>query len=265
MSVIQNYPADLTLAELQALLHQDEPAIGPIDQIAATKFSGADVTGITFDTAIMIDGPVSVLVAATGGVPPNRIPFVGGQCLISGRAQDLVVYVPLDLDLLARRTVSTMQALGFSPEQAVGIAANINSESGFNPSSVGDNGTAYGLCQWRGPRQTDFQTSQTKALQGSSFRDQLLFIVWELDHTFKTKAGNVFRKTKSVDEATTVFCQKYEIPKDPAAATNQRVAYADKLAQIVGVSTQTLVATVGTSSSVAGAASSVSGASPSVG
>jgi hypothetical protein len=45
-----------------------------------------------------------------------------------------------------------LRRLGW-PEHAIqGVAMNANSESGWNPTIPGDNGNAYGLLQWAGPR-----------------------------------------------------------------------------------------------------------------
>jgi hypothetical protein len=231
MSIIQNFPASLTLAQLQELVDHAEPGVGPVDALSVSQLNNSSITAITFDTAVIITSPVSVLVEATGAAPPSLIPMARGQCLIVGQVKELIAYVAKDENLLAARSVSCLQAFGWSREQAIAIASSIKSESSFNPAAVGDENTgspAYGLCQWRGSRQIDFENSQHRPLNGSTFHEQLEFISWELDHT-EHVAGGLLRAANTIEDATKVVCVKYERPQNPAIATATRIAYAKQL------------------------------------
>lgn len=72
---------------------------------------------------------------------------------------------------------------GYTAEQSAGLVANLAQEDGnFDPSKVGDNGTAYGIGQWHHDRQEDFRRVIGRDIHGSSRDDQLRFMKWELDN-----------------------------------------------------------------------------------
>jgi hypothetical protein len=48
-------------------------------------------------------------------------------------------------------TYDILRDQGLSHEQAIGVLANINRESSFNPAAVGDNGNSFGLFQYNRP------------------------------------------------------------------------------------------------------------------
>jgi hypothetical protein len=127
MSVVQNFDPALNLAQLQALTDQQEPADGPIDGLSTSTLNGAAVTIITFDTAISVNNPISILAPIAAQAPAGLIPFVKGNCLISGIVENLIAYTPKDPNLLPARAVSFLQAFGWSRSQAIGIAASVPS------------------------------------------------------------------------------------------------------------------------------------------
>jgi hypothetical protein len=90
---------------------------------------------------------------------------------------------------------------GYQPHQAAAIVGSLQQESQFNPQAVGDEGTAFGMGQWRGPR---FQNLQKLAkTRGTSWTDpetQLIFLDWEVrgggDH-----AGKKILASRDLNEA----------------------------------------------------------------
>ncbi len=61
--------------------------------------------------------------------------------------------------------VSELVKRGMPEHAALGFAMNFKDESGFDPAAVGDNGNAFGLGQWNGPRKKalfDFAAGQGK-------------------------------------------------------------------------------------------------------
>jgi hypothetical protein len=100
---------------------------------------------------------------------------------------------------------------GWSPEQAAGLVANLQAESGQNldPNVFGDGGAGYGIAQWHGSRQRDFQRIMDKPLKGSSLEDQLKFVQWELTHSEK-RAGARLKDAKTAAEAAAIVDQYYE-------------------------------------------------------
>jgi LysM repeat protein len=100
---------------------------------------------------------------------------------------------------------------GWTPEQAAGLVANLQAESGtkLDPNIFGDGGAGYGIAQWHGSRQRDFQREMGRPLKGSSLEDQLKFVQWELEHTEK-RAGQRLKNAKSAAEAAAIVDQYYE-------------------------------------------------------
>lgn len=115
-----------------------------------------------------------------------------------------------------RDAVSTameyFQSTGKTKEQAAGIVGNLDHESGFNTSASGDNGTAFGIAQWRGERLTalkEYAASQGKPI--TDLQTQLQFVDKELNST-EGKAHEKLLAAKSTDEAAKAFID-YERPQ----------------------------------------------------
>jgi hypothetical protein len=73
---------------------------------------------------------------------------------------------------------------GLSPVAAAGVVGNLRAESNLDPTNAtGDNGTAFGLAQWRGPRFAALQ--QMAAQQGKDWRDPSV----QLDHLVSELKG----------------------------------------------------------------------------
>lgn len=100
-------------------------------------------------------------------------------------------------------------ANGWSKDQAAGIVGNLLGESSLNPKAVGDGGKAFGIAQWHQDRQDLFKKVFKKDIKESTFLEQLEFVQYELEHNEK-KAGDALKNSKSYEEATRVFEQKYE-------------------------------------------------------
>ena len=75
-------------------------------------------------------------------------------------------------------------------------------------------GPGYGLAQWGGSRQLDFQQFAHRPLKGSSFEQQLGFVHHELTHTEKD-AGDALKRARTVEEAAAIVTRLYERPADP--------------------------------------------------
>ncbi len=111
----------------------------------------------------------------------------------------------------ATEAVKFFVGKGWTEAQAAGIVGNLQAESGANLKidAVGDGGQAYGIAQWHPPRQRNFEKAFGKSIQGSSFKEQLEFIQWELENT-EEAAGRQLKKTKTPEEAAWAFDQYYE-------------------------------------------------------
>lgn len=121
------------------------------------------------------------------------------------------------------------QAQGWTTEQAAGIVANIQRESNFNQSAVGDNGQAVGIAQWHPDRQNDFKALFGKDIRESSYRDQLAFIQYELTQGKEQEAGRALRESKTAAESAGIVSSKFERPKDTAGEMSARGAIAEQI------------------------------------
>lgn len=125
---------------------------------------------------------------------------------------------------------------GVSDFRAAAILGHLQQESGLRASgAVGDNGTAFGLAQWRNERfeaLKTFASSQGKDWQNEEL--QLDFIMHELGTT-EARAGSAFNAATNLEEATAAF-MSFERPAgwtvdNPRGghAWNQRLANAQAI------------------------------------
>jgi LysM repeat protein len=117
---------------------------------------------------------------------------------------------------------------GWSKEQAAGLVANLQAESGQNldVNIFGDGGAGYGIAQWHGSRQRDFERVMGKPLKGSGLEDQLKFVQWELNNTEK-RAGARLKAAKTAAEAAAIIDQYYE--RSSGIHRNKRIQFAQNL------------------------------------
>lgn len=122
--------------------------------------------------------------------------------------------------------IAFFESKGWTKEQAIGIVANLQAESGANlrTDALGDGGKAYGIAQWRPPRQQRFQVVYGKPIQEAGFKEQLEFVNWELNNSEKP-AGDDLRQASTVEEATAIVNQKYE-----RSALGQKGIHTDRIA-----------------------------------
>lgn len=101
---------------------------------------------------------------------------------------------------------------GWSKEQAAGIVANLDAESGLKPGAVGDSGEAYGIAQWHKDRQANFKKWAGKDIRDSTQAEQLGFVDYELTQGAEAAAGDRLRKASSAAEAGAIVSRYYERP-----------------------------------------------------
>lgn len=113
---------------------------------------------------------------------------------------------------MANRVIQFFTGLGWSTEQAAGIAANLSVESGFDPAAVGDGGKAYGVAQWHPDRQANFEKWSGKDIRQSTLEDQLKFVHHELTEGAEVAAGKLLKASNSSQDAGEVVSRYYERP-----------------------------------------------------
>lgn len=128
-----------------------------------------------------------------------------------------------------RQAMDYFVGQGWTAAQAAGIVANLQAESGLRPGAVGDGGRAYGIAQWHPDRQAAFQRFSGRAIQGSTFEEQLRFVQHELTRGGEVRAGNRLRNANSANEAGSIVSQYYERPADREGAATRRGRSAEQI------------------------------------
>ncbi|TCK39645.1 hypothetical protein B0G84_4985 [Paraburkholderia sp. BL8N3] len=125
--------------------------------------------------------------------------------------------------------VSSFMKMGWSRQQAAGIAANLWSESMFDPNAVGDNGHAYGVAQWHEDRQAAFKKLFGIDIRKSTLDQQLQFVDYELRRGGEQRAGNALGLATSAGQAGAIMSRLYERPADADGEAVRRAAMAAQI------------------------------------
>lgn len=115
---------------------------------------------------------------------------------------------------------------GFNNAAICGIMANIQHESNFSTTALGDNGTSYGLCQWHNSRWDGLKNyCSNNNLDSSSLEGQLQYLVYELKNHYQgvyNTLMNVSNTSQGAYEAAYKWTVSYEIPANKEAAGERR-------------------------------------------
>ena len=162
------------------------------------------------------EGFVAPFKAVGGAIQSAKNSVVAGISAITGTG--------------AEADVAKFMAMGWSKEQAAGLAANIQRESSGNEKAVGDNGQAYGLGQWHKDRQANFAKWAGKDIKDSTRDEQLAFMNYELREGTEKKAGEKLAQATDAAAAGAVVSQHYERPADKEGEADVRARMAVALA-----------------------------------
>lgn len=118
------------------------------------------------------------------------------------------------------------KVMGYNTAAAAGLLANIRAESSFRPTTNGDGGTSYGICQWHAARKTRLlEWCASKNADSSSLLAQLYFLKYELETFYPA----VNRYMKGVDnsaegayDAGYYFCFNFESPANKESKSASR-------------------------------------------
>lgn len=182
-------------------------------------------------------GLQNVILGAAASAAPAMLGLAGGMAgsfgsdIFGGKAN------PMDHNGSSSEAMSFFQSKGWSKEQSAGIVGNLQVESENFSSEVisgrkkGDGGTAVGIAQWHPDRQANFQQVMGKPLIGSSFKEQLQFVDWELKNS-ESKAGNILKTKTDASSAASAVDEYYERSSGEHRA--KRIANAASLADVKG-------------------------------
>jgi hypothetical protein len=127
---------------------------------------------------------------------------------------------------------------GLSPVAAAGVVGNLYQESGFNPTAVGDGGTAHGLAQWRGDRHAglvNFAKAQGKPPTDPNVQMDYLVTEMKGGDIGAQRAYAMLQTAKTPQDATTAMMHFVRpagyTPSNPTAGHGfqNRVQYAQAL------------------------------------
>lgn len=119
-------------------------------------------------------------------------------------------------------------ARGLSPIAAAASVGNFMQESLRNgdiqPTVSGDNGNAFGIAQWNGPRKKAlFAFAQKIGKDPNSIDTQLDFFIRELNTT-ERRARDALANATTLDEATLALSSKFFRPGDPRDGNRKKFA-----------------------------------------
>lgn len=134
------------------------------------------------------------------------------------------------------QAVKFFESRGWSHAQALGIAANLQAESGVDPTAEGDNGQAYGIAQWHKDRQAAFQKWAGNWIGNSTLEQQLGFVDYELRNGGESQAGAALSKATTPEQAADVVSRLYERPTNVEGEAAARAQFAGQLSGIYGPS-----------------------------
>ena len=114
----------------------------------------------------------------------------------------------------------TLKNSNMSNNGVVALMTNINAESSFNPTLIGDNGTSYGLCQWHNERWTSLKNAFPSNWQ--SVDGQLSFLFKELSGGYASLYSSLNTGSDSASKLTYNFCYYFERPANKTKVCNNR-------------------------------------------
>ena len=116
--------------------------------------------------------------------------------------------------------------MGLSSAAASGVIANIQYESGFVPTKVGDHGTSYGICQWHNGRFSRLRRyCSQNGFNYKTIEGQLHYLRYELEKYYP----QVLAYLKSIPntysgayDAAYYWCYNFEIPSNRKYKSDER-------------------------------------------
>ena len=110
------------------------------------------------------------------------------------------------------------EELKLSSAAACGILANIEYESAFQVTIIGDQGTSFGLCQWHNERYTALRSfCMARGLDYRTVEGQMAYLAYELKSTYLPLYGTLRSLENNAEgayRAAYLWCIQFERPAD---------------------------------------------------
>lgn len=155
------------------------------------------------------------------------------ECPLQLRQKDLTKSIDLSLTTNQTGTINTIVDFfvkkGLTKEQGLGIAANLQAESGLRTSAIGDSGTSMGLAQWHNERMNNLiNWTKQNNMDPNSVNSQLEFLWHELTTT-ESNALQSIKSTSNTKDAAYAFTVNFERPANKHAKGLERAQLATSL------------------------------------
>jgi hypothetical protein len=128
-----------------------------------------------------------------------------------------------------RQIADQLVGMGWTQEQASGIAGSFMQESQGKADAVNPVSGAYGLGQWLGSRRKDFEQWAGHPLEGSTLDEQVRFFNYEVTQGKEQAAGRRLRAATTAADAADIHSKYYERPGAAEANNARREAFANQI------------------------------------
>ena len=116
--------------------------------------------------------------------------------------------------------------LALSDAAACGVLANIEHESAFQPTIIGDKGTSYGLCQWHNERYTALRGyCSALGLDYRTVEGQMAYLRYELGNKYTSlllTLQDIENTPEGAYRAAYLWCIQFERPSNMQVKAVQR-------------------------------------------
>lgn len=160
-----------------------------------------------------------------GGVDTSNLGVINPTALSNSQGQHDIV----------TKIATMLRGIGMTQAGATGMIGNILGESGALPWAyektnwtIGGIG-GVGLAQWTAKRRRNLEKAYSSDIgKMKSLTNQLSFLKGELQSNYKSKVLNPLKSINSVEEATIIVLEKFEVPGSYLAAKKPDATPADK-------------------------------------
>lgn len=188
----------LAPADVDELLATALPQIAQVLGLDAAQLGGALGGGLSGSPSINVDPVTGVPVPVNAGAAGSNPRAINdGTRVGAGRVQ----------------VNRVLGAAGMSPQVVAGFLGNFEVEGGYT-GAVGDNGTAFGIAQWRGSRVRNFRRVIGKDPSRATVAEQAQFVLWEMNNPgaagMTTGQRDAILAARTPEEAATLIDRFYE-------------------------------------------------------
>jgi len=133
---------------------------------------------------------------------------------------------------VATESFAFWKASGLPWVSRIGMLAQEDGESSFDPKAIGDKGAAFGPFQPHQDRVDEIEKGSGFDVKTGSHLDQLIGAYWEMKVGWYKHVWPLLMAASTLEEAVTIGVQKFEQSANQAADIARRTALASDLATL---------------------------------